>query len=77
MTRTLMNRQTRRPRSAGGGNPGFVVVHPLDDVAEGKVDVAGLGRMPLTPAVRLSLLALRVYLVLMTGLLIYHLLSQR
>ncbi len=50
----------------------FVVVHPLDDVPETKVDTEGLGPMPMTRSVRLSLLSLRAYLVLMVLLVIYH-----
>lgn len=45
----------RRPR----------IVHPLDDLPEEKLYHSGLGRMALTPAVRLSLFALRAYLGLM------------
>ena len=43
----------------------FVVVHPLDDLPEQKVDTSGLGPMSMTTSVRLSLLALCGYLVLM------------
>ena len=50
----------------------FVVVHPLDDVPEEKVDTSALGPMPMTTTVRLSLLALRGYLVLMILLVFYH-----
>jgi hypothetical protein len=49
----------------------FVVVHPLDDVREEKVDTASLGRMSMTPSVRISL-ALRGFLVLMMLLVLYH-----
>lgn len=52
----------------------FFVVHPLDDVAEAKCSSEGLGRIRMTRAVRLSLGVLRGYLVLMTGMLIYHVL---
>ena len=34
---------------------GFHVIHPLDDVAEQKCSTAGLGKIRMTPAVRLSL----------------------
>ena len=44
----------------------YVIVHPLDDVPEAKVDTESLGRMPMTPAVRWSLISLRGYLILMT-----------
>jgi len=50
----------------------FVVVHPLDDVPEQKVDTSALGPMPMTASVRFSLLALRGYLVLMMLLVLYH-----
>ncbi len=50
----------------------FVVVHPLDDAPERKVDTATLGPMRMTPSVKLSLLALRGYLVLMMLLVLYH-----
>ncbi len=50
----------------------FVVIHPLDDVREEKVDTAALGPMPMTTSVRLSLLSLRAYLVLMILLVFYH-----
>jgi len=50
----------------------FVVVHPLDDLHEQKVDTSALGPMPMTSSVRLSLIALRGYLILMTSLLLYH-----
>ena len=50
----------------------FVVVHPLDDVVEAKVDVEALGPMPLTPSVKFSLLVLRGYLIIMGLLVLYH-----
>lgn len=53
----------------------FVVVHPLDDVPEEKVDIASLGPMPMTTSVRMSLLSLRAYLVLMMLLVFYHVLQ--
>ena len=53
----------------------FLVVHPLDDVVEQKVETKHLGPMRMTPAVRVSLLALRGYLVLMMLLLLYHVLG--
>ena len=54
---------------------GFLVVHPLDDVPELRVDTTHLGRMPMTPSVRVSLMALRAYLVFMTLLVLYHFLD--
>ena len=50
----------------------FVVVHPLDDVREEKVDTASLGRMSMAASVRILLMALRGYLVLMMLLVLYH-----
>jgi hypothetical protein len=53
----------------------FFVIHPLDDVQEQKLDTKQLGPMRMTPAVRISLLTLRGYLVLMTLLVLYHVLD--
>jgi hypothetical protein len=53
----------------------FVVVHPLDDVREQKVNTSGLGTMPMTASVKLSLMALRGYLILMMLLVFYHVLD--
>ena len=50
----------------------FVVVHPLDDVPEQKVNITALGPMPLTASVKVSLMVLRGYLVLMMLLVLYH-----
>lgn len=50
----------------------FVVVHPLDDVREDKVDTATLGPMRMTKSARLSLMALRGYLIVMMLLVLYH-----
>jgi hypothetical protein len=50
----------------------FVVVHPLDDAPEEKVDTTGAGPLRLTRSVKLSLMALRGYLILITLLLLYH-----
>lgn len=48
--------------------------HPLSDpTIEVKRSAEGLGPMQMTPAVRWSLLTLRVYLLLMVGLVIYRL----
>ncbi len=41
----------------------FLVVHPLDDRPEQKIDINQLGPMRMTGPVRLSLLTLRVYLI--------------
>jgi hypothetical protein len=53
----------------------FFVVHPLDDVAEERLDTTHLGPMPMTRAVKYSLFALRAYLVLMMVLVFYHVLD--
>ena len=53
----------------------FVVIHPLDDVPETKVDMENLGPMSMTASVRVSLLTLRAYLVLMIVLVFYHVLD--
>ena len=53
----------------------FVVIHPLDDRPEQKVDMENLGPMPLTASVRLSLMSLRAYLVVMMVLVLYHVLA--
>ena len=50
----------------------YVVVHPLDDVEEQKVDTSALGPMPMTTSVKVSLMALRGYLILMVLLVFYH-----
>ena len=50
----------------------FVVVHPLDDVREEKIDTASLGRMSMTITAKISLMTLRGYLVLMMLLVLYH-----
>jgi hypothetical protein len=52
----------------------FLVVHPLDDIPEQKVDTESLGPMPMTASVRVSLLSLRAYLVVMMLLVLYHVL---
>jgi hypothetical protein len=50
----------------------YVVVHPLDDQPEEKIDTSTLGAMPMTTSVKLSLMALRGYLILMVLLVGYH-----
>lgn len=55
--------------------PELYVIHPLDDVQEQKCSAEGLGLMELTPIVRLSLMALRVYLIAMTAVILYRTLS--
>jgi hypothetical protein len=53
----------------------FVVIHPLDDAPEEKVDMRNLGPMPMTLSVRISLLTLRAYLLLMMLLVFYRVLG--
>lgn len=53
----------------------FVVIHPLDDAPEQKIATEQLGRMPMTRSVRLSLLALRLYLLVMVVLVVYRVLD--
>ncbi|HYM10716.1 MAG TPA: hypothetical protein VEU62_08285 [Bryobacterales bacterium] len=64
MTTMLTNVEERNDR--------YVVVHPLDDAPEAKVDTESLGPMPMTRSVRISLLSLRAYLILMFVLVVYH-----
>jgi hypothetical protein len=51
------------------------VIHPLDDIHEQKCSSEGLGLMELTPTVRFSLGALRVYLIAMTLIILYRTLT--
>ncbi|MGB8028864.1 MAG: hypothetical protein WCF30_04285 [Terracidiphilus sp.] len=53
----------------------FHVIHPLDDVPEQKCSSEGLGHIAMTPAVRISLAALRGYLIVMSAMLLYHVLD--
>jgi hypothetical protein len=46
----------------------YLVVHPLDDVPEEKIDTEHPGPMQMTKTVRLCLFALRGYLLVMFGL---------
>ena len=50
----------------------FLVVHPLDDAPERKLDAASLGPMAMTRTVRFSLMTLRGYLILMVILVGYR-----
>jgi len=54
----------------------FLVIHPIDDIQEQKVETQNVGPMRLTPAVKLSLFALRGYLVLMMLLVVYRILDM-
>lgn len=53
----------------------ILVIHPLDDIQEQKLDPTSLGPLKMTPPVRISLMALRTYLILMVLMLLYHLLN--
>jgi hypothetical protein len=53
----------------------LLVIHPLDDVAEQKVETKHLGCIRMTPAVRLSLLALCGYPTVMMLLALYRVLD--
>lgn len=57
-------------------NKCYYVVHPLDAQPEQKRQVDGLGRMPLSPVVKYSLLSLRFYLLFMGGLVFYRALQE-
>lgn len=50
----------------------FLVVHPLDDAPETKLRPEGLAPIYLSRGARLSLVALRAYLLLMSALLAYR-----
>jgi hypothetical protein len=54
----------------------FYVIHPLYDEPEEKFDPDTLGPMKMTRSVKLSLMALRVYLILMVVLAFYRVLSM-
>jgi hypothetical protein len=54
------------------GNRCYLVVHPLDDYLEEKLKSDHLAPLEMTPTVRLSLFALRAYLILMIILCFYH-----
>jgi hypothetical protein len=53
----------------------YVIVHPLDDLPEEKVDTENLGRMAMTGAVKWSLFSLRAYLIVMTVLVLFRVLQ--
>lgn len=52
-----------------------LVVHPLFDGPEQKLDIDNLPPMQLTRSVTLALFALRAYLILMAVMLVYHFLD--
>lgn len=53
----------------------YQVIHPLFDEPEEKCKTEGLGKIKMSRSVRLSLFALRGYLILMFVLLGYHMLD--
>jgi hypothetical protein len=53
----------------------YLIVHPLNDVAEVKRNPDELGPMPMSPSVRFSLFALRGYLFTMGLLVLYYVLN--
>jgi hypothetical protein len=53
----------------------FRVVHPLDDRPEQKCTDENLGPMKMSRSVRISLFALRAYLIAMVALVFYRLLE--
>jgi hypothetical protein len=57
-------------------NNRWVVIHPLDDAPEEKVDTSALGPMRMTTSVKISLLSLRVYLIVMLLLVFYRVFCQ-
>lgn len=56
-------------------NKMFVVVHPLDDSEEEKVDIKKIGPMLLSKGQKFSLVCLRCYMILILGLVIYRVIS--
>jgi len=53
----------------------YEIVHPLFDKPEEKRSPEGLGKIKMSRSVKVSLFALRVYLILMFVLLGYHMLD--
>jgi hypothetical protein len=70
MSRNSLRRETLMAEEVPQNH--YFVIHPLDDIVEEKADTSHLGAMPMTTSVKVSLLALRGYLVLMFVLVIYH-----
>lgn len=52
-----------------------LVIHPLDDLPEQKREMDHLPPMRMTLSVRLALIALRLYLILMGLMMLYHVLD--
>lgn len=53
----------------------FEVIHPLLDAEETKCQPEGLGHIRMSKSVKFSLTVLRVYLIAMAALLLYHVLG--
>jgi hypothetical protein len=53
----------------------FLVIHPLDDISEQKIESDHLPPMEMTRSVRWSLISLRVYLIVMIALFLYHMID--
>lgn len=62
---------TIRDPDRPGASP-LVVIHPLDDEPERKLATADIRPIHMSRTVKLSLLALRVYLVLIVLLVVYR-----
>jgi len=56
-------------------NKEFYVIHPMFDEPEVKYDGAELGLMKLSKGTKLALFTLRVYILLMIVLLLYHIID--
>ena len=50
----------------------FLVIHPLDDTPEEKINVDAAGAMNMTLGVRIILGVLQLYLGMMTIMVLYH-----
>jgi hypothetical protein len=71
----FLNPETIRKNGYDEQRNRYVVVHPLDDIPEEKVDTEALGPMPMTASVKWSLISLRAYLLLMIALVFYRVLG--
>jgi hypothetical protein len=56
-------------------NQSGLVIHPLNDLPEQKLESDHLPPLKMTLSARISLLALRSYLILMMLLLLYHVIN--
>ena len=55
-------------------NDDYIIVHPIFDEPEEKVDVDAAGPMKMTKSVKISLITLRTYLIIMMILSLYRVL---